>query len=89
VTPGVTSSWITMTNDGKTAIVGDGTIIDLKTHKAIGTLKDENGRPIHATEKVLYMTFENGKLVDTDNQFAEGNPEAFAASMAANKQAGN
>lgn len=89
VTPGVTSSWITMTNDGKTAIVGDGTIIDLKTHKAIGTLKDENGRPIHATEKVLYMTFENGKLVDTDNQFAEGNPEAFAARMAANKQAGN
>jgi hypothetical protein len=71
-----------MTNDGKTAIVGDGTIIDLKAHKVIGTLKDENGKPIHATEKVLFLTFANGELVDTDNQFAEGDPAAFAARMA-------
>jgi hypothetical protein len=82
VQPGVASSWITMTNDGKTAILGDGTIVDLKAHKAVGILKDENGRPIHGTEKVLFFTFENGKLMDTDNQFAEGDPKAFAARMA-------
>ena len=89
---GVGSSWISMTNDGKTAFVGDGSIIDVRAHRVIGTMKDEYGRPIHAAEKVLAMTFRDGKLVETSNQFAIGNAEAREARMkreTASKQASN
>jgi DNA-binding beta-propeller fold protein YncE len=82
------SSWISMTNDGKLAFVGDGSVIDVRAHKVIATLKDEYGRPIHAVEKVLYMAFRNGQLVETSNQFAIGNEEAWKARMS-NKQASN
>ena len=82
-TPGIGSSWICMTNDGKLAFVGDGSIIDVKAHKVIGVMKDEYGRPIHAAEKVLYLTFQDGKLVETNNQFAVGDPKAYAARVAA------
>ena len=77
-----------MTNDGKLAFVGDGSVIDVRAHKVIATLKDEYGRPIHAVEKVLYMAFRNGQLVETSNQFAIGNEEAWKARMS-NKQASN
>ena len=40
VQPNVGSAWISMTNDGKTAFVGDGSIIDVRAHKVIGTMKD-------------------------------------------------
>jgi YVTN family beta-propeller protein len=84
ITPGIGSSWICMTNDGKLAFVGDGSIIDVRAHKVIGVMKDEYGRPIHAAEKVLYMAFQDGKLVETNNQFAAGDPKAYQARMAAN-----
>jgi outer membrane protein assembly factor BamB len=83
VTPGVGSSWISMTNDGKLAFVGDGSIIDVRAHKVIGTMKDEYGRPIHAAEKVLYMAFQEGKLIETNNQFAVGDPQAYHARVTA------
>jgi len=80
--PGIGSSWITMSNDGKLAFVGDGTIIDVRAHKAIGIMKDEHGRPIHTAEKVAYMTFDqNGKMVETSNQFAIGMADAYTARM--------
>ena len=85
VTPGVGSSWISMTNDGKTAFVGDGSIIDVRAHRVIGTMKDEYGNQIHAAEKVLLLTFVEGKLVDTTNQFAIGDAKAYAARKAAGR----
>jgi hypothetical protein len=70
-----------MTNDGKTAFVADGSVIDVRAHKVIATLKDEYGRPIHAMEKVLLMTFRDGKLVETTNQFAIGDAKAREARL--------
>ena len=61
-----------MTNDGKIAFAGDGSIIDVRAHKVIGEMKDEYGHLIHATEKVMYGTFNDGKLVEASNQFAIG-----------------
>ena len=80
-----------MTNDGKTAFVGDGSVIDVRAHRVIATMKDEYGRPIHAVEKVLAMTFRDGKLVETSNQFAIGDAKAVEARMERehNRQASN
>jgi hypothetical protein len=91
IQPGIDSSWISMTNDGKTAFVGDGSIIDVRAHRVIATMKDEYGRPIHAVEKVLAMTFRDGKLVETSNQFAIGDAKAVEARMERehNRQASN
>jgi len=81
IRPGINSSWISMTNDGKTAFVGDGSIIDVRAHRVIGIMKDEYGRPIQAAEKVLAMTFRDGKLVETSNQFAIGDAKAREARL--------
>ena len=79
---GIGSSWITMSNDGKLAFTGDGSIINVREHKVIGIMKDEYGTPIHTTEKVDYLTFdESGKMVDASNQFAIGMPDAYKARM--------
>ncbi len=89
---GIDSSWISMTNDGKIAYVGDGSIIDVRAHRVIATMKDEYGRPIHAAEKVLNMTFRDGRLVETTNQFAIGDTRAREARMEQekrNRQASN
>ena len=82
IQPGIGSSWITMSNDGKLAFVGDGSIIDVRAHKVIGIMKDEYGRPIHTTEKVDYIAFdESGKMIETTNQFAIGMADAYNARM--------
>jgi DNA-binding beta-propeller fold protein YncE len=81
VQPNVDSSWISMTNDGKLAFVGDGSVIDVRAHRVIATLKDEYGHPIHAVEKVLLMTLKDGRLVETTSQFAVGNQAAYEARM--------
>jgi hypothetical protein len=44
----------------------------VKTHKEIARLKNEFGRRIPHTEKVLYLGFQNGKLIEGHNQFAVG-----------------
>ena len=54
----------------------------MKTHKEIAVMKDEFGRRIVHTEKVLYLTFHDGKLIETNNQFAVGDAKAYAARMA-------
>ena len=78
---GVAHSWIAMTNDGTLAFLGDSSVVDVKTHKEIAVMKDEFGRPIVHTEKVLYLTFRDGKLIEANNQFAVGDARAFAARM--------
>src|SRR5437660_5070910 len=78
-TAGVEHSWLSMTNDGKLAFLGDSSVIDVKTHKEIAVMKDEFGRRIVHTEKALYMTFRDGKLIETNNQFAVGDAKAYAA----------
>jgi WD40 repeat protein len=72
------SGWVSMTNDGKTAFLGSGDIVDVKTHKIIGQMKDEHG-DVLATEKSLLLALQGGKLIETNNQFAVGLPEAVAA----------
>jgi hypothetical protein len=79
VTPGTSSSWISITNNGKLAFLGDGSVVDVKTHKVINVLKDEYGRRLHAVEKDLFLAFRDGRLIETNNQFAVGDPKAFAA----------
>ena len=81
-TAGVVHSWISMTNDGALAFIGDSSVIDVKKHKEIAVMKDEFGRRIVHTEKVLYLTFHDGKLIEANNQFAVGDAKAYAARMA-------
>jgi len=81
-TAGVEHSWITMSNDGKLAFLGDSSVYDVKTHKEIAVMKDEFGRRIVHTEKILYLGFKDGKLVEGNNQFAVGDAKAYAARMA-------
>jgi hypothetical protein len=82
---GVAHSWITMSNDGKLAFVGDSSVFDVKTHKEIAVMKDEFGRRIVHTEKILYLGFKDGKLVEGNNQFAIGDAKAYVARMASAK----
>ena len=82
---GVEHSWVSMTNDGKLAFLGDSSVVDVKTHKEIAVMKDEFGRRIVHTEKVLYLTFKDGQLVETTNQFAVGNAKAYMARTAGTK----
>ena len=63
--------WITVGLDGKLAYISSGDVIDMKTRKIVGHLKDEYGRPLHS-EKFLDMLFENGKLTRVVNQFGNG-----------------
>jgi hypothetical protein len=79
---GVSHSWVTMSNDGKLAFLGDAVVIDVKTHKEIAVLKDEFGRRIPHTEKILHLGFKDGKLVEGNNQFAVGDAAAYRARMA-------
>lgn len=84
IQPGIGSSWITMSNDGTLAFVGDGSIIDVRAHKVIGVMKDEYGRAIHSAEKLAYLTFDQGgKMIETSNQFAIGMADAYNARMRA------
>lgn len=63
--------WITVGLDGTLAYVSSGDVIDMKTRKIVGQMKDEYGRPMHS-EKLLDMVFTNGKLTRVVNQFGNG-----------------
>jgi DNA-binding beta-propeller fold protein YncE len=69
--------WITMGLDGRYAYVSSGDIVDVKTHRIVGQMKDEYGRQM-ASEKLLDMMFSNGKLQRVANQFGNGLAEAVA-----------
>jgi DNA-binding beta-propeller fold protein YncE len=63
--------WITVGLDGNLAYVSSGDVIDMKSRKIIGNMKDEYGRTMHS-EKLLDMLFTNGKLTRVANQFGNG-----------------
>ena len=63
--------WITIGIDGKLAYVSSGDIIDIKTRRIVGQMKDEYGRVMHS-EKLLDMLFTSGKLTRVANQFGNG-----------------
>jgi DNA-binding beta-propeller fold protein YncE len=73
--------WITVGLDGKLAYVSSGDIIDMKSRKIIGQMKDEFGRTMYS-EKLLDMTFNNGKLIRVANQFGNGLKPSTAATAA-------
>jgi outer membrane protein assembly factor BamB len=80
------NGWITMGLDGKLAYMASGDVVDVKTHKIVGLLRDEYGRHMDS-EKVLDLEFDlNGKLVRKVNEFAIGDPQAYAARMAGAKK---
>ncbi len=82
---GQPNGWITVGLDGKYAYMASGDVVDVKSHKIVGQLKDEYGRYMDS-EKVLEMAFdENGKLIRTVDQFSKGDPQAYAARIAAEK----
>ncbi len=79
------NGWITMGIDGKLAYMASGDVVDVKTHKIVGQLRDEYGRHMDS-EKVLDLAFNlEGKLVRKVNEFAIGDPEAYAARIAREK----
>jgi hypothetical protein len=84
-TNGQPNGWITFGLDGKYGYMASGDVVDASTHKIVGQLKDEFGRYMDS-EKVLEMSFdETGHLTRTVNQFSQGDPKAYAARMAAEK----
>jgi DNA-binding beta-propeller fold protein YncE len=74
--------WLTITCDGDRALCSSSDVIDIKTHKIVGQLKDELGRPLYS-EKMLDMIYSNGKLVRVSNQFGNG-LQSVAVPVAAN-----
>ena len=70
--------WITIGLDGKFAYISSGDIIDVKTHKIIGQMRDEYGRQL-ASEKLLDMTFTDGVVQRVSNQFGNGLESAVSA----------
>jgi DNA-binding beta-propeller fold protein YncE len=72
--------WITMSIDGNRAYVSSGDVIDVKTHRIVGSLKDEYGRVMHS-EKLLDMLFANGRLIKVSNQFGNGQAPAAPAAL--------
>ena len=87
------ADWITMGLDGRYAYLSSADIVDVKTKKIVGQMKDEYGRPMHS-EKFLELAFretpgkEYGtegevKLVRTVSQFGQGIPSAVQARLAA------
>jgi DNA-binding beta-propeller fold protein YncE len=60
--------WLTFGLDAKLVYASSGDIIDIKSHKIVGQMKDEFGRPLYS-EKLLDMTFDNGRLQRVSNQF--------------------
>jgi hypothetical protein len=75
------ADWITIGIGGQYAYLSSGDVVDVKTKKIVAQMKDEYGRQMHS-EKLLEISFSNGKLVGTVSQFAEGIPSAVQARLA-------
>ena len=82
------ADWITMGIDGKYAFLSSADVVDVKTKKIVGQMKDEYGKPMHS-EKLLEMSFSNGKLLRTVSQFGEGIPSAVQSRLNTHSQAAN
>jgi hypothetical protein len=75
------ADWITIGIGGQYAYLSSGDVVDVKTKKIVAQMKDEYGKQMHS-EKLLEISFSNGKLVRTVSQFAEGIPSAVQARLA-------
>ncbi|HNP34818.1 MAG TPA: hypothetical protein PKK10_03090 [Woeseiaceae bacterium] len=64
-------AWITIGLDEKHAYISTGDVIDTKSYKVVGQLKDEYGR-VMRSEKLLDMSFRDGKLRRVASQFGNG-----------------
>ena len=74
-------AWITMGLDGKLAYLSSGDVVDVKTHKVVGKLRDEFGRLIYS-EKILHIQFnDKGHVTRVVDQFANGIPELVKRRM--------
>jgi DNA-binding beta-propeller fold protein YncE len=60
--------WVTFSIDGRYAFPSSGEIIDVKSRKVIGALKDEQGRDVES-EKLLEIDFAGSKPVRAGDQF--------------------
>jgi DNA-binding beta-propeller fold protein YncE len=74
------ANWINFGLDGKLVYLASGDVVDAKTKKIVGFMNDEFGNPMFS-EKYLEMSFSNGKLQRTVNQFGHGIPEAVKARL--------
>jgi hypothetical protein len=63
--------WITFSQDGKYVYPSSGDVIDAATKQVVGGLTDEHGRPVDS-EKIVEITFANGKPVSAGSQFGVG-----------------
>jgi DNA-binding beta-propeller fold protein YncE len=63
--------WVTFSRDGKYAYPSSGEVIDVKTRNVLLTLKDEYNNSV-ASEKMIEVDFENGKVVAAGDQFGVG-----------------
>ena len=75
------ADWITMGIGGQYAYLSSGDVVDVKSKKIVAQMKDEYGKQMHS-EKLLEISFSNGKLVRTVSQFAQGIPSAVQARLA-------
>ena len=67
------ADWITMGLDGRYAYLSSADIVDVKTKKIVGQMKDEYGRPMHS-EKFLELAFREapGKEYGTEGRGEAG-----------------
>jgi sugar lactone lactonase YvrE len=63
--------WINFSIDGTLAYPSTGDVIDVKSHKIIAELTDEEDRPVES-EKLLEIDFAGGRPVVAGNQFGLG-----------------
>ncbi len=64
--------WVTFTVEGDYAYPSTGDVIDVKTRKIVGQWKDEEGKPVVESEKVVEVDFRDGKPVRAGDQFGVG-----------------
>jgi DNA-binding beta-propeller fold protein YncE len=74
------ADWITMGINGQYAFLSSGDVVDVQSKRLVGQMKDEYGKHMHS-EKLLEMSFTNGKLRKTVSQFGEGIPSAVQARL--------
>lgn len=63
--------WITFSLDGTLGYPSTGEVVDVKSHKIITTLADEEGRQVHS-EKLLEIDFQDDDAIRNGDQFGLG-----------------
>ena len=82
------ADWITMGLDGRYSFLSSGDIVEVNTKKIVAQMKDEYGKQMHS-EKLLEMSFSNGKLIRPVSQFGEGIPSAVQARLSGHALSAN